>query len=309
MKRATIFAIAVCLVGWAVALIYNSVASAAGSFGYSIFGALYMFIPMLTALAMQCCKKCKGEEADRYKEMLRFRPRWSWLAGIGVVLVAIFLSLGLAGLFIDIVSMKEGTLAQLQAAGLSPEVVEQNMAQLALVPDWAMMFGTIVSGLFAGVTINALFAFGEEYGWRYFMVRGLAGKKFIPSALIIGAVWGIWHAPMILLFGHNYPNDRVLGVAMMVIFCIAGGIVELYFVLKAGSVWPAVLIHGVMNAIAGITVLMIGTESVVLYAFMGVAGIVALLLTSGALYLYDRFVSHDNIFGSTLGASLDRNKE
>ncbi|MBQ5807260.1 MAG: hypothetical protein IIW26_02315, partial [Tidjanibacter sp.] len=80
MKRATIFAIAVCLVGWAVALIYNSVASAAGSFGYSIFGALYMFIPMLTALAMQCCKKCKGEEADRYKEMLRFRPRWSWLA-------------------------------------------------------------------------------------------------------------------------------------------------------------------------------------------------------------------------------------
>ena len=151
-----------------------------------------------------------------------------------------------------------------------------------------------------------LFAFGEEFGWRCFLVGELADKKFLPSALFIGAVWGIWHAPMILLYGHNYPNDRALGVAMMVLFCVLVGAIELYFVVKAGSVWPAAIFHGVMNALGGVTVIMIPNESNLVHSFMGLSGAAALSVVCVALYLWDRYVSRDNIFGSTLGASLSR---
>ncbi len=309
MKRATIFAIAVCLVGWAMALLFGELSGGVSPQSYTIFGSLYMFLPAVVALVIQLLSHRKGQGkvlSPTQLQLLRFRPRWSWLVGVMVAVVAVFLSLGVSALFVDVVSFKEGTMAQMVASGASPELIEQSMAQLNMVPDWAMLLATVVSGLLAGVTINALFAFGEEFGWRCFLVGELADKKFLPSALFIGAVWGIWHAPMILLYGHNYPNDRALGVAMMVLFCVLVGAIELYFVLKAGSVWPAAIFHGVMNALGGVTVIMIPNESNIVHSFMGLSGAAALSVVCLALYLWDRYVSRDNIFGSTLGASLSR---
>ena len=309
MKRATIFAIAVCLAGWAVALLFNELTGSVSPQSYTIFGSLYMFLPAVVALVMQLLSHRKGEGkvlSPTQLLLLRFRPRWSWLVGIVVAMVAVFLSLGVSALFVDVVSFKEGTMAQMVASGASPELIEQSMAQLNMVPEWTLLLGTVVSGILAGLTINALFAFGEEFGWRCFMVDALASKKFSVSALFIGAVWGIWHAPMILLFGHNYPNDRVLGVAMMVLFCVLGGLIELYFVLKGGSVWPAAIFHGVINALGGITVIMIPNESNIVHSFMGLSGVAAMAIVCAGLYLWDRYVSRDNIFGSTLAESLSR---
>lgn len=303
MKKVTIYAVVVCLVGWALTLIYRALGGGVG-FGYQAYGMFYMFLPTLVALLMRAVG---GKGQRGCNTMLRFRPCWSWAVAIGLAIVSVFISLGLSSLFVDVVSYKEGTAAQLAAAGFTPEMVEQNMAQISMIPDWAMLLSTIFSGIVAGVTINALFAFGEEYGWRCYMVAEMAEKRFLPSALFIGAVWGIWHAPLILLYGHNYPTERGWGVAMMVLFCVAAGIVELYFVLKSGSVWPAVFIHGTINALAGITVVMQPGVSPLLFGYQGVAGVVSLLIVAFGLYLWDRFVSHDNIFSATLGESLERN--
>ncbi len=319
MKNATIYAVVLCLITWAAAAIFASVTGFTGAqsdlgglLGYNIFAACCMFLPAAVALLMRpllgkakCAQKC----TTQYSSMLRFRPRWSWLVAAVVAAVSVFLSIGLSGLFIPVMSFKEGTVALMTSSGATPEMVAQSMGPLGNMPSWVMLLATIMSGIFAGVTINALFAFGEEYGWRYFMVGELAAKKFLPASLFIGAVWGIWHSPLILLFGHNYPNDRALGVAMMVLFCIVGGIVELYFVLKSGSVWPAVFIHGTINALAGVGMIMMPNQSPLLYGMTGVAGIASLTVVALLLLIYDRFVSRDNIFGSTLGASLDRNKE
>ena len=165
-----------------------------------------------------------------------------------------------------------------------------------------MGVATIVSGLLAGSTINAVAAFGEEYGWRYYLVSKLRNRKFIPAALFIGIVWGIWHAPMILLFGHNYPNDRVVGIGMMVVLCILLGIIELYFVVKSGTVWPSAIIHGTFNGISGMTLLWFPTGSALTTGMTGVAGFVAMSIVIAALWLYDR--KHDNIFASTIEDKL-----
>ena len=84
---------------------------------------------------------------------------------------------------------------------------------------WGVIVITIISGLLNGITINAVFAFGEEIAWRGFLMKEFKGKKFLMAALWIGIIWGLWHAP-IILNGHNYPQHPVMGVFMMVLFCL-----------------------------------------------------------------------------------------
>ncbi|WP_298401785.1 CPBP family intramembrane glutamic endopeptidase, partial [uncultured Chloroflexus sp.] len=57
-------------------------------------------------------------------------------------------------------------------------------------------------------------------------------------------------APIILL-GYNYPTNPALGVVMMTVFCVLVGIVLGWTRLATGSVWPAVIGHGSINAFGG----------------------------------------------------------
>ena len=79
---------------------------------------------------------------------------------------------------------------------------------------------------------------------------------------------------------------------------------ELYFTCKSGSVWAAVFIHGTINALAGLGLLMIPDGNTMITGMTGMAGFLALAIIIAALYLYD--YHHDRIFHSTLGASLSR---
>lgn len=278
---------------------------------YQTFASLYMFLPAIVALLVQLLSgemTLRRKHATRWqlvpqdRTLLKFRPRLSWLVAVGVTVGMVALSLLFSALFADYMSMKESTLALIIAQGIDNVPAEQ-IAQVEAMPEWVMVLSTVLSGIVAGVTINAVFAFGEEYGWRYYMVSKLRGSKFLSAALLIGFVWGIWHAPMILM-GHNYPDARIAGVAMMVLFCILGGVVELYFVLKSGSVWVAAFIHGTINALAGMSVLMFPGSSTLLTGMTGVAGFLAMGVVIVALYLYDR--KHERIFHSTLGSSLSK---
>lgn len=320
MKKALIYAAALCGISWIAALVFHLTTGFTGSEGgldaigqYRKFAMFYMFLPAIVALIFRALEG-KGTvsrpHALRVKlsfgndPMLKFRPRWSWLVGILIVPAWVALSIAISSLFAEVVGMKEGTLALAAASGAA-NLTEEAMAGYNMLTDGMMLAITLISGLFAGLTINALFTFGEEYGWRAYMVDALRGKKFLPSALLIGLVWGLWHFPLILMGHNNYPN-RPVGVAVMVLFCVLAGIVELYFVCKSGTMWPAVFIHGVINAIAGIGVIMIPAGNTLLTGMTGLAGAGATLVVIALLWLYDRHISRDNIFGSTLGHSLNR---
>ena len=322
MKKALIYSATLCGISWIAALIFHlstgytgPESGAALAMKFQKFAMLYMFLPAIVALILQAIGGELGisrPHSTRIKlvpkenQMLKFRPRWSWLAAVGVTVAMVALSLLFSGLFADFVPMKESTLALLSANGLESAPSEE-LAQFYAMPEWVLVLSTVLSGILAGVTINALFSFGEEYGWRFYMVDALRSRKFLVAALVIGAVWGIWHAPLILM-GHNYPDARIAGVAMMVLFCILGGVVELYFVLKSGTVWAAVFIHGTINALAGMGVLLFPAGSRLLTGMTGVAGMLAMGVIIALLYLYDRHISRENIFGSTLGSSLARHK-
>ncbi len=323
MKKALIYTATTLGISWIVALVYHLTSGFTGPemglealADYQKFGMLYMFLPAIVALMLQAFEGTIGfkrPHSMRLKlvvkgdTLTKFRPRWSWLVAVAIVPAIVALSILISGLFADVMPMKEGIMAQYANMGIDLNALpEEDLAMLNKLPSWVMLLATVISGILAGVTINTLFAFGEEYGWRGYLVSALRGKRFIVAALFIGVVWGIWHAPMILM-GHNYPDARIAGIGMMVVFCILAGIVELYFVLKSGSMWVAAFIHGTINALAGLGVLMIPNGNALLTGMTGVAGAMALVVAIAALYAYDS--RHERIFQSTLGASLSRHTE
>jgi membrane protease YdiL (CAAX protease family) len=100
-----------------------------------------------------------------------------------------------------------------------------------------------------GMTIGTLFAFGEEYGWRGYLLPRLLPLGQVKAAIIVGLIWGPWHAPL-LVAGLNYPG--VNPWAAIGIFVLAGiGIsllVTRLYVAAGASVLVAAVFHGSLNA-------------------------------------------------------------
>jgi membrane protease YdiL (CAAX protease family) len=102
--------------------------------------------------------------------------------------------------------------------------------------------------------INVLFALGEELGWRGFLLPNLMPLGQWKAILLSGVIWGIWHAPAVAQ-GLNYPGYPVLGVFMMIVFCVLLGTIFSWMTLNTRSPWTAALAHGAVNAVAGLPVL------------------------------------------------------
>ena len=324
MKKAFVFSASVVGVSWLVALVFHLVTgfngdatNLEGLMKFQTFGMAYMFLPMIVAAILQLISgeaKFVRKGATRYRlttphnPIFKFRPRWSWLVAVAIVPLTVGLSILFSGLFAEVMPMKEGTMALYANMGIDLNALpEKDLTMLNSLPSWVMLLGTVVSGLLAGVTINALFAYGEEYGWRGYMVSALKDTKFLPASLLIGFVWGIWHAPLILMGHNNYPNPA-WGVAMMTLFCLLVGVVELYFTCKSGTVWAAVFIHGTINALAGLGLIMVPSGNTFLTGMTGVAGAMALVVIIIGIYIYDRFISRERLLSRTLGSSLNRGK-
>lgn len=122
-------------------------------------------------------------------------------------------------------------------------------------PELPIPIGVLVALQFVNILIGAFLnlipALGEELGWRGWLLPKLMPLGTIPALLISGVIWGLWHAPLILL-GYNYPTaPGWLGLTMMVGMCILVGTVFGWLRLRSESVWPAALAHGAFNAAAG----------------------------------------------------------
>ena len=92
---------------------------------------------------------------------------------------------------------------------------------------------------------------------------------------------------------------------MMVILSVLLSFVELYFVLKAKSVYPAAIFHGTINAVAGLNVFLIKGGNDLLNGMPGLSGFIVISIVIIVIYLFDKYVCKDNIFIKTIGEVLD----
>lgn len=124
------------------------------------------------------------------------------------------------------------------------------------MPLSTLVISQALTALFLGPLMNFVTCFGEEWGWRGYLLPKMSEKlPLIPMLLVNGVIWGLWHAPITAL-GHNYgvgyPGFPFTGIAAMCFFCIVMGVFLSCISLKTQSCIPAVLGHGAINSIAGI---------------------------------------------------------
>ncbi len=110
-----------------------------------------------------------------------------------------------------------------------------------------LIFTAIMSTL--GVVSSMLSALGEEIGWRGLLVPEMA--KIMPYtrvSFISGAIWALWHMPLIFFADYKLPGVPVwYGAAMFLIMVIGISFVFAWLRLKSGSLWTAAVLHASHN--------------------------------------------------------------
>ncbi|MCE4025677.1 CPBP family intramembrane metalloprotease [Microbacterium sp. Au-Mic1] len=134
-------------------------------------------------------------------------------------------------------------------SGFSHLLASQVPAGTPLPPTAVLIAAQAASIPVAAATINAVAAFGEELGWRGFLVPALRRFGTWSSLLVSGVIWGLWHAPIILL-GYDFARTDATGVLFMIGGCVVWGVLLGWLRLRSASMWPAVFAHGALNASA-----------------------------------------------------------
>ncbi len=202
---------------------------------------------------------------------------WAVLAWLGpIVLVVLALLLGVAvGVFhADLVGFSGFRELLGDRSGLPVSVLVLIQIVQVVVLGW----------------INVVPALAEEWGWRGWLLPALLPLGRWPAILLVGVVWGLWHAPVVLL-GYNFPVEPApVRVLLMVGFCVATGSLLGWLRLRSDSVWPCAIGHGFVNAAAGLPVVLAAAGHPIDNATTGLLGwtgwvVMALALGLAALLL------------------------
>src|SRR5690625_1583062 len=216
----------------------------------SIFMTGYMFFPLIAVFIVQ---KLIYKEAVARPLLFTGRPNWWW----GVAAIFPMLLVGLTALVavlfpgVTLNLGMESYIGMLDAGAAA--AMNDLFEMLPFHPLWLLVGQAFI----VGITVNAIFAFGEEIGWRGFLLRELRELGFWKASLLIGLMWGPWHAPLTLFAGHNYPSTPILGVLMMTVFCMLVSPILSFITIKSRSVFPAAFFHGVINGSASLVIMIV----------------------------------------------------
>jgi membrane protease YdiL (CAAX protease family) len=252
------------LVALAIAVV---VAARAANVRLVSLAPLYMFTPAVAAAATLLTTGVSVRDVG----VRVGRLRWHVLAAVSALaLVGVALALALA----------------VPGIGFNPNANPVPGIALPAGPLGLLALAALTLGL--GVTVNAVFALGEELGWRGYLLWELAPLGFWRASGVIGVCWGVWHAPVIL-DGYNYPSFPLVGVVAMTAATVAFSPLYTYLVVRARSVLAAAFFHGVFNASAGVLLAYTTTSDPVRSELVanpvGLAGISAFVLATAVVAL------------------------
>ena len=255
-KRIVIYVALAYGLAWALwfAVVYPMVNGGGLGTSMQLAIAAGMFAPAIAAALTRLITK-EGFK-DAWIKPRAFKKTWryyvlAWFGPLVLVLAgaALYFLINPADFDPSMSYVIQATREQAEAMGVEMSVDDETI-RLTQIASLAT--------LVIAPAINAVTCFGEEWGWRGYLLPRLLGRfSIIPTLLISGIIWGIWHAP-ITLIGHNYglgyAGYPFTGIAAMCLFCIVLGVFMSYVTLRTGSCLPAVFAHGMVNgsAAAGI---------------------------------------------------------
>jgi len=279
-KKVREFVLITLLISYGLAFLFFALGGQLNTVGGTVMAVVYMFIPMTVTMVIQ-----KGIYKLPIRELgvsWKFN-KWffaAWFIPPVIAFATMGVSLFLPG--IEFSPDMSGFFERFQEF-LKPEDIElmrEQMTQMPMHPLWL----ALIQGLLAGATINAVAGFGEELGWRGFLLKELTPLGFWKMSGFIGLIWGVWHAPLIM-YGHNYPEHPLAGVSMMIVWCLLLTPIFIYITQKSHSVIAAAIMHGTLNATVGIAYMMIKGGSDLIIGVTGAAGFIVLAIIDLIIFL------------------------
>jgi uncharacterized protein len=110
--------------------------------------------------------------------------------------------------------------------------------------NWASFLPTFLRAAILGGAI------AEETGWRgYALPRLQKNHSALRSSVTIGLIWGVWHLPISLVPGANFPVD--LNLTLFIVFLLNAVFISIVmtwlFNNTRGSIFICYLYHALLN--------------------------------------------------------------
>jgi membrane protease YdiL (CAAX protease family) len=206
-----------------------------------------MFVPAVSVLIVEKWKfrKICTDYRIRFKSIHLLRSL-KYILATGLLLPALMMLY--TWLFGNIAGLKDFGMVITSNEDIDPELLSLAPALFVSSRLLAGFLLIAIVNIVAGCTINLFFALGEEIAWRGFLEKEIHIKG-AWKPLLIGIIWGLWHAPLILT-GHNYGGYYIPGIPVMVIVCVALAFWFSRALHRSGSLLIPAAMHGIINALS-----------------------------------------------------------
>ncbi|MEW1718640.1 CPBP family intramembrane glutamic endopeptidase [Streptomyces sp. NPDC093109] len=111
------------------------------------------------------------------------------------------------------------------------------------LPGWA---GVLL--LMCVVPLLTPLYWGEEFGWTSYLRPRVYPGRMVPSVLVTGVVWAVWHYPLAFL-GYIEFGNVLLGLAVWTVSFLFQEILLCWLYLRSGTIWTASLAHAGNNMV------------------------------------------------------------
>lgn len=114
----------------------------------------------------------------------------------------------------------------------------------------------------AGTLLTVLFSLFEEFGWRGYLQNHLIATFGLGWGLSFGGLlWGLWHAPLVLM-GYQFPKQPRSGAwVYLPVFTICAAILTGYLYFLSGSLWVAALFNAATKTAAPLSTAALGADA------------------------------------------------
>lgn len=123
--------------------------------------------------------------------------------------------------------------------------------QITAVEIVAGVKADLLVKLFTAAVLDIINAFGEEWGFRAYLLPKLFRKVgTIPAMLISSFASGLWYAPLVTIgyyYGEGNSGFPVVNIIAMCLFGTITGVIYSFLTLRTGSIFPAVFAHSALN--------------------------------------------------------------
>jgi CAAX protease family protein len=249
---------------WAIEFIWLRRVSA-GSHTFAIAVGALTLVPALSALVVRVFVERSGFRDAGLRWGRGRYYLWGWFLPIALGWIAMALSLAFRQ------AQYDPYLAELMWR------MQATFPQMRMPPIEQVRLGLILSSLTYMIVPNTIAAFGEEFGWRGYLLMRLRRLGALPAAAVTGAIWGIWYAPLVLV-GYASPQHRMIGVPLMVGLCTASGVILGWLRLASGSVFAAAVGRGSFKGAAQTPLAFTTGRNDVTAGLPGIIGQVVMLL-------------------------------